>query len=413
MALGDRRLRGVMDDRDRNGRSKDDWGGSWPSEPAGWTPQQSTRPRRSWLWRSPLWLFLPFVVAGLFQLAMLWSGASKGPLGQLARNASEAMSLAGTSTAEPENLQRTVANAAAGTELMTLVCVNFLPDSVLEIGASYLEWAGRGQTLARVKRVGGIRRVNDDGMCLESIGAVAKNPALDAELKHLAESFGNAFSSLVPLVNQAAGYYEAHAYEKDDLARGHALHAPLVAAFDAFDRADRALRSALLERSLAEEPKLLARLQDAGLPRERDRPCKLAVAQLRLASRKLVSEANPPGRDLQRIDRDAYAKRLDDFSAAIDRLPAACADREHSYEHDCRRVLEFAMQLQHRLDSGARYTARERELVARNSFAVSGSPFRLVREAVSATISLNTTQLMRDEKIAEVAPRLREALTGP
>jgi serine/threonine protein kinase len=391
--------------------AEDDWRDASPAMAGAalprWTPpsgRMGKRPRRFALGNF-VWLFAVFGVGAPIYYLARDSGTREAAAVQFVHDATATISHNRTPGSDPLGAPRSYASSASGTEALTQLCINFLSDSVLDNGARYMRWAGRGPTLAKAKDVGGISSMRSDRECLESIVAVRANPSLDAELKRLADAYGSAFSSLIPLVNEAASYYDARTFEKDGFEQGRAMHAPLVAALETYNRADRVLRSALLERSLAEEPRLLARLREGGGLNERDRPCKLAVAELRRASRMFVNEGNPPGADLQRIDRGAFTERLDEFSAAIERLPEVCGARESSYESASRRLLDHATKLQRRLDAGARYTARERASLEHGSpLTVKGSPVRMVREAKYAISSLNATKLMREARIAEVAP---------
>jgi hypothetical protein len=78
------------------------------------------------------------------------------------------------------------------------------------------------------------------------------------ELEKAAGQYSAALQAVVPLVGDAFKYYDQKNYQDDKFAKGKAMHAPLMKAFDDFDTADQALhaevaklKSGLAERELA------------------------------------------------------------------------------------------------------------------------------------------------------------------
>ncbi|HTQ03987.1 MAG TPA: DUF3829 domain-containing protein [Polyangiaceae bacterium] len=94
--------------------------------------------------------------------------------------------------------------------------------------------------------------------CFERIDqAKTKQPSLP-DVEASAAKYASALSALAALTKQAHDYYDQKEFKDDKFAKGIALHKPLLAAFDAFEQADKpfeaqvsTLNDALSERRLA------------------------------------------------------------------------------------------------------------------------------------------------------------------
>jgi predicted Ser/Thr protein kinase len=125
-------------------------------------------------------------------------------------------------------------------------CLNQAAYRVRASWTSYVYWADpvAGPT-GKERRIDGIVAVDDyaAGVCVDhlerALGAESTGPLADAT-----RAYQSAFAALVPVVAAAHTYYAHADHEDDDFARGKTLHRELVAAFAAWDAADRALRAA-------------------------------------------------------------------------------------------------------------------------------------------------------------------------
>lgn len=77
--------------------------------------------------------------------------------------------------------------------------------------------------------------------CREAIDRMVATPPLDPELDAAARGYADALVALDGRIQDATPYYEQERWRDDAFARGRALHAPLMTAFDNFVAADRAL----------------------------------------------------------------------------------------------------------------------------------------------------------------------------
>ena len=64
----------------------------------------------------------------------------------------------------------------------------------------------------------------------------------DAAIEAAATAYADAVSKLEPLLKETDDYYSQENYKDDKMAKGKALHPRLVAAWDKFATADKALR---------------------------------------------------------------------------------------------------------------------------------------------------------------------------
>jgi hypothetical protein len=88
-------------------------------------------------------------------------------------------------------------------------------------------------------------RIRDPASCEKAVAAARRLPPDLPELDRSAAAYNIALRVLAPLLDDVDAYYKQELYKDDHLARGKALHPRLMAAFDAFARADRELRSQL------------------------------------------------------------------------------------------------------------------------------------------------------------------------
>jgi hypothetical protein len=134
------------------------------------------------------------------------------------------------------------ADAALGKKLSCfIVCFNRLSSSVRDAEHRYYGWVDEktGPT-GKENDIEGISTLNLDSSMEKLDNAKSLPPALP-DIDAAAEAYRAAANKLNPLVKAANDYYEQNDYKDDKFAKGKAMHGPLVAAFAAFDVADKAL----------------------------------------------------------------------------------------------------------------------------------------------------------------------------
>jgi hypothetical protein len=124
--------------------------------------------------------------------------------------------------------------------------INRHSERVLDSRARYLSWvdAERGPS-GQERHVYGLYSLYELEPTRETYQEAREQAAEMPGLDAAADSFMAALEALHPLVAEAERYYDHSDYLDDGMARGQAMHGPLLAAFARFVRADGALRGQL------------------------------------------------------------------------------------------------------------------------------------------------------------------------
>lgn len=124
-------------------------------------------------------------------------------------------------------------------------CLNVFSASAYNARGRYLQWVDpeKGPT-GRERSIYGVYTLRGDApKCREAATKAASMPPSLPEVDRAAEAYVNAVEQLQPLLERADRYYDRGSHRDDGMAQGREMHAPLMAAFDAFIAADRELRS--------------------------------------------------------------------------------------------------------------------------------------------------------------------------
>ena len=119
-------------------------------------------------------------------------------------------------------------------------CLNRYSKSVHSAEERYGDWADakKGPT-GKERNIYGIYDISQDPE--QCRAAIAKSNAAQPskpDMEKLASAYSAALVAVVPVINEAHKYYERQDYKDDKMAKGKQLHPKLVAAFEAFDKAD-------------------------------------------------------------------------------------------------------------------------------------------------------------------------------
>jgi len=123
-----------------------------------------------------------------------------------------------------------------------VTCLNDLSATIYRSRERYFNWAPRSGPTGRESHIGGIDSSDNPAKCRDSIAMVNDVAPHHPQFEDAASAYVNAVTKLYPLTKELHLYYENDTYEDDHMARGKALHPPLLAAFDEFFAADRKLR---------------------------------------------------------------------------------------------------------------------------------------------------------------------------
>lgn len=122
-------------------------------------------------------------------------------------------------------------------------CINRLSARSYDSRKRYFEWVGKSGPTGKERIVYGTYTIYDTSGCRKNVEKANTLEPRDAALEAAATAYVDAVSTLEPLLKEADDYYEQENYKDDRMAKGKAMHPRLVAAWDAFAKADKALRN--------------------------------------------------------------------------------------------------------------------------------------------------------------------------
>jgi hypothetical protein len=121
-------------------------------------------------------------------------------------------------------------------------CINRLSERAYESRKRYFSWVGQNGPTGKERIIYGTYTIYDTSDCKKNVEKANALEPRDAALEAAASAYVEAVSKLEPMLKDADDYYTQENYKDDKMARGRALHPVLVAAWDAFASADKALR---------------------------------------------------------------------------------------------------------------------------------------------------------------------------
>lgn len=265
-------------------------------------------------------------------------------------------------------------------------CRNPFATRALQSWTRYASWIGdkKNGPTGRERNVFGLYALAaDPKACRKAVAAalplVTSTPMLDLA----AEGFVASVETLVPAVNAASLYYEHGDYKEDGFVRGRAMHPDLVAAFDAFKKADAALGAELDAAQDALDARELARLDGDESQRGRWHLKRTAVAAKGLL--RAATPGAPVGAGAPKIDLAALAgaeARFEEARVAFGRWcdeHATEATPLASYARGLEQLELSGKELVTRVRDKRPYTTGEKmNLGGQNEWMVPGTPGRVV-----------------------------------
>lgn len=122
-------------------------------------------------------------------------------------------------------------------------CINRLSERSYDSRRRYFSWAAKSGPTGKERIIYGTYTIYDTSDCSKNVEQANALEPRDAQLEAAASAYADAVSKLEPLLKEADDYYKQEDYKDDKMAKGRALHPRLVAAWDAFASADKALRT--------------------------------------------------------------------------------------------------------------------------------------------------------------------------
>ncbi|MEW6451101.1 MAG: YiiG family protein [Pseudomonadota bacterium] len=279
-----------------------------------------------------------------------------------------APALADTASAQTPSLTEKL-NAYVG-------CINRLSERSYESRKRYFSWAAQSGPTGRERIIYGTYTIYDTTDCKKNVEKANALEPRDATLEAAASAYADAVGKLEPLLKEADDYYKQEDYKDDKMAKGRALHPRLVAAWDAFAAADKALRNgveAINDRRAAE------RL--AEVEQNEGRQARYHVQALMIHAKRVLRAAtadNP--------DAGAIAKALANYEEMVKGAEQFTGSGDGKigsmFIGNAKSFLVTAKQLMRRIRDKVPYSSGDRMMLGSGGggWMVEGSPPRLLRD---------------------------------
>jgi hypothetical protein len=279
-----------------------------------------------------------------------------------------APAFAGTAAAQASSLTEKI-NAYVG-------CINRLSERSYESRKRYFSWAAQSGPTGRERIIYGTYTIYDTTDCRKNVEKANALEPRDAALEAAASAYAEAVGRLEPLLQEADDYYKQEDYKDDRMAKGRALHPRLVAAWDAFANADKALRNgveAINDRRAAE------RL--AEIEQKEGKNARYHVQALMIHAKRVLR-----AQDTEKPDLAALTQALNEYEAivrATEQVSGADGDTKigSMFIGNAKTFLTSAKQLMRRMRDKTPYSQGDRMMLnAGSGWMVEGSPQRLMRD---------------------------------
>ena len=256
-------------------------------------------------------------------------------------------------------------------------CINRLSARSFESRERYFSWVGKNGPSGKERIIYGTYTIYDTADCKKDVAAANAMEPHDGELEASANAYVTAVTALEPLLKEADDYYSQENYKDDKMAKGKALHPRLVAAWDAFANADKALRGGV---DVINDKRAAERL--AAIEASEGRKSHYYVEALMIQAKRLLraQQADKP-------DLDVITRALNDYEATVKAAEEASgkdgdAKLGSMFIGSAKSFLTTAKQLMRRVRDKVPYSSGEKMMMsnAGAGWMVEGSPARLMRD---------------------------------
>ncbi len=254
-------------------------------------------------------------------------------------------------------------------------CINRLSGRAYQSRSRYFSWVGRKGPTGHERIIYGTYTIYDTSGCKKNVEKANALEPHDAALEADAFAYAEAVGKLEPLLKEADDYYSQQDYEDDRMRKGKALHPRLIAAWNAFATADRALSGAV---EVIQDKRAAAKL--AEIEKTEGRKAHYYAQATMIQAKRLLRTENTARSDLAAIrqvlnDYEAAVKGAEQYSGSgRDKIGSIFISNAKSY-------LITAKRLMRRIRDHVRYSAGGRMMLnAGGGWMVEGSPQRLLRD---------------------------------
>jgi hypothetical protein len=256
-------------------------------------------------------------------------------------------------------------------------CINRLSERSYSSRARYFSWAAPSGPTGRERIIYGTYTIYDTSDCRKNVDKANALEPRDAALEAAASAYAEAVGKLEPLLKEADDYYTQENYKDDKMAKGKALHPRLVAAWDAFASADKALRTnveAINDRRAVEKL--------AEIEKSEGKSARYQVEALMIQAKRVLRAEDGDKPDVATIaaaiaELEATVKAAEEFSGS-----GANVKIGSMFVSNAKSFLTTAKQLMRRIRDKVPYSSGDRMMLSQQGagWMVEGSPPRLLRD---------------------------------
>jgi hypothetical protein len=251
-------------------------------------------------------------------------------------------------------------------------CINRLSERSYDSRRRYFSWVSKNGPTGRERIIYGLYTIYDTSDCRKAVERANTLAPRDAELEAAATAYADAVSKLEPLLQEADDYYSQEDYKDDRMAKGRALHPRLVAAWDAFQNADTALRTGVETINDRRAQERLAAIEAAE-----GRKGRYHVEALMIHAKRVVRASGAAKPDVA-----ALTAALADYEGSVKALEqAGDAKVDSFFISGAKAYLVSSKQFMRRLRDKVPYSKGDRMMInAGGGEMIEGTPQRLMRD---------------------------------
>ena len=256
-------------------------------------------------------------------------------------------------------------------------CINRLSARSYDSRARYFSWVGKDGPTGRERIIYGTYTIYDTSDCRKNVEKANALEPRDAALEAAATAYAEAVGKLEPLLKEADDYYTQQDYKDDKMAKGKALHPRLVAAWNAFESADKKLRGGV---DAINDKRALEKL--AEIEKTEGKQARYHVEALMIQAKRVLRAEDAAKPDVAEItqalnDYESIVKGAEQFSGS-----GSGARIGSFFMGNAKSFLVTAKSLMRRIRDHVPYSAGDKMMLgnAGSGWMVEGSPPRLLRD---------------------------------
>jgi len=255
-------------------------------------------------------------------------------------------------------------------------CINRLSERSYSSRSRYFSWVSPNGPTGKERIIYGTYTIYDTSDCRKNVEQANTLEPRDAELEAAGSAYAEAVSKLEPLLKEADDYYTQENYKDDKMAKGKAMHPRLVAAWDAFAKADKDLRKNV---EAINDKRALQRL--AAIEQSEGRKARYHIEALMIQAKRVLRAQTADKPDLA-----ALTQALNDYEAAAKDLENASNTEDGQkigsmFTSSAKSYLTSAKQLMRRIRDKTPYSQGDKMMInAGSGWMIEGTPERLLRD---------------------------------